>query len=119
MKKAFICALFALSAICVHSQGRSISLQKKITEPYITENSDTLAVGSIIQLLPCDGVEYRFVQLLNGYNEPVKPASSNVAMKKQPILFFKEQDGVTYAFTKYFCINIDAAIYAKEIRWIK
>ena len=33
--------------------------------------------------------------------------------------FFKSQDDVMYAFTEYFCINIEAALYAKEIRILK
>lgn len=36
-------------------------------------------------------------------------------MKKQEIKFFKEQDGTTYAFTKFFVVNIEAALMVKEV----
>ena len=105
-----------------YAQGRSISLAKKITTPYVTDDGDTISVKtSTIQLLDASGDnnQYRYVQLLNNANEPIQPATSKHAMKKQPVKFFKSQDDVMYAFTEYFCINIDAALYAKEIRILK
>lgn len=124
MKKSLF--LIVLCAMCacasVYAQGRSISLAKKITTPYVTDEGDTIAVKtSTIQLLDCSGDnnQYRYVQLLNGANEPIQPATSKAAMKKQPVKFFKTQDDVMYAFTEYFCINIEAALYAKEIRILK
>lgn len=112
-----LCAMCACAS--AYAQGRSISLAKKITTPYVTDDGDTLAVKTTtIQLLDCSGDnnQYRYVQLLNNANEPIQPATAKQAMKKQPIKFFKVQDDVTYAFTEYFCINIEAALYAKEIR---
>ena len=122
MKKSLF--LILLCAICAYaySQGRSISLAKKITTPYVTDEGDTIAVKtSTIQLLDCSGDnnQYRYVQLLNNANEPIQPATAKHAMKKQPVKFFKTQDDVMYAFTEYFCINIEAALYAKEIRILK
>jgi hypothetical protein len=38
---------------------------------------------------------------------------------KQPILFFKEKDGVIYAFTKYFVTNVEAALLSNEIEILK
>ena len=120
MNKLFTIALCLMCACaCAFAQGRSISLANKITTPYITDDGDTLCVKTTsIQILDCSGDnnQYRYVQLLNGANEPIQPATSKEAMKKQPIKFFKEQDGVVYAFTEYFCINIEAALYTKEIR---
>lgn len=124
MKKSLF--LIVLCAMCAcasaYAQGRSISLAKKITTPYVTDDGDTISVKtSTIQLLDASGDnnQYRYVQLLNNANEPIQPATSKHAMKKQPVKFFKSQDDVMYAFTEYFCINIDAALYAKEIRILK
>lgn len=123
MKKFFLSlALFSCSFVGAFSQGRSISLEKKITEPYITYDGDTLCVNKTsLQLLDCSGDnnQYKYVQLLNNFNEPISTATSKHAMKKQPIKFFKIQDDVVYAFTEYFCINVEAALYSKEIRIIK
>ena len=122
MKKSLFLILLCAICACAHSQGRSISLAKKITTPYVTDEGDTIAVKtSTIQLLDCSGDnnQYRYVQLLNNANEPIQPATAKHAMKKQPVKFFKTQDDVMYAFTEYFCINIEAALYAKEIRILK
>lgn len=122
-KSVFLIILCAMCACtCAYAQGRSISLSKKITTPYVTDNGDTINVKtSTIQLLDASGAnnEYRYVQVLNNANEPIQPATSKQAMKKQPVKFFKSQDDVMYAFTEYFCINIEAALYAKEIRILK
>ena len=124
MKKSLF--LIVLCAMCAcataYAQGRSISLAKKITTPYVTDDGDTISVKtSTIQLLDASGDnnQYKYVQLLNNANEPIQPATSKHAMKKQPVKFFKSQDDVMYAFTEYFCINIEAALYAKEIRILK
>lgn len=120
MKKLFAVVMCVMCAFTPSlAQGRSISLAKKITTPYITDEGDTLCVKTTsIQLLNASGDnnQYRYVQLLNNFNEPIQPATSKFAMKKQPIKFFKSQDDVMYAFTEYFCINIEAALYANEIR---
>lgn len=122
-KSVFLIILCAMCACtCAYAQGRSISLSKKITTPYVTDDGDTINVKtSTIQLLDASGAnnEYRYVQVLNNANEPIQPATSKQAMKKQPVKFFKSQDDVMYAFTEYFCINIEAALYAKEIRILK
>ena len=122
-KSVFLIILCAMCACtCAYAQGRSISLAKKIKTPYVTDDGDTINVKtSTIQLLDASGAnnEYRYVQLLNNANEPIQPATSKQAMKKQPVKFFKSQDDVMYAFTEYFCINIEAALYAKEIRILK
>lgn len=121
MKKIITTAIIALAALTAFGQGRSISKLPKITTPYITEAGDTLAVGTEVQLLDGTGDRntFRYVQLLNKFNEPIQPATSKAAMKKQPIVFFKEEDGVMYAFTDFFCINIEAALYKEEIRIIR
>lgn len=121
MKKIITTAVLALIALVAFGQGRSISKLPKITTPYITEAGDTLAVGMEIQLLDGTGDRntFRYVQLLNKFNEPIQPATSKAAMKKQPIVFFKEEDGVMYAFTDFFCINIEAALYKEEIRVVR
>lgn len=122
-KSVFLIVLCAMCACAsAYAQGRSISLAKKITTPYVTDEGDTIAVKtSTIQLLDCSGDnnQYRYVQVLNNANEPIQPATAKHAMKKQPVKFFKTQDDVMYAFTEYFCINIEAALYAKEIRILK
>ena len=121
MKKAIIIIvmLMAFSAVG-YAQGRSISKKPKITTPYITTDGDTLKVGLDVQLLEAAGDNncYKYVQLLNKFNEPIQPATTRVAFKKQPILFFKEEDGVMYAFTEFFSINIEGALYSKEIRTV-
>lgn len=121
MKKSIILIvmLMAFSAVG-YAQGRSISKKPKITTPYITADGDTLKVGLDVQLLEATGDNncYKYVQLLNKFNEPIQPATTRVAFKKQPILFFKEEDGVMYAFTEFFSINVEGALYSKEIRTV-
>lgn len=120
MRKLFLFPLF-LTFSLVFSQGKSISLKKKSTAPVELSSGVTLKVGDVLQIglgLNPDGT-YRFVQLLNNFNEPVQPADSRAAMVKQPVKFFKEADGVTYAFTKFFVINIEAALKSEEVKIVK
>ena len=107
-------------SLMAFAQGRSISLSKKSTAP-ITLNEQTVKVGDILHFHlggNPDG-SFRFVQDLNGMNEPIQPSGSRTAMMKQPIKFFKEKDGVVYAFTKYFVANIAAAVKTGEVEIIK
>ena len=53
--------------------------------------------------------------MLNSFNEPISRADSRSAMKRQKIKFFKEQDGTIYMFTKFYVINIEAALISKEL----
>lgn len=103
------------------SQGKGISWNKKITSPYITTKGDTLKVGMIIFIKEGTNLDgsFKYVQFLNGLNEPLAPADSRAAYKKQEIKFFKEQDGTSYIFTKFFCINTEAALNREEIAIIK
>lgn len=121
MKKLFLIVAFATLTITAFGQGRSISRRPKISTPYVTEDGETLKIGTTLQLLEPTGAgnSYKYVQLLNKFNEPIQPATSRASMKKQPILFFKTEDDVMYAFTEFFCINIEAALYSKEMRIIK
>lgn len=121
MKKILLIVAMATITLAAFGQGRSISKRPKIETPYVTEEGDTLKVGTKIQVLEATGDKncYKYVQLLNRFNEPIQPATTKVAMKKQDILFFKSEDDVMYLFTDFFCINIEAALYAKEIRILK
>lgn len=118
MKKYFISSIFLLISAAAFGQGRSISRAKKITTPYALAQGDTLHVGDTVQLTEGTGVngQFLYVQLVNGFNEPIKPAESRIAGQRQPILFFKEQDGVTYLFTKFFVANVEAAFHKGEIK---
>jgi hypothetical protein len=118
MKKYLLSISLLLFACAAFGQGRSISREKKILTPYVREQNDTLHVGDIIQLTEGTGIngQFLYVQLVNSFNEPVKPADSRAAAQRQPILFFKEQDGVTYLFTKFFAVNIEAAFNKGEIK---
>ena len=102
-------------------QGMNISMTKKSKEPVILSTGDTLKVKQTVfyKLGNNPDGSFRFVQMLNNFNEPIKPADSRVSMIKQPILFFKEKDGVIYAFTKYFVSNVEAALMSKEIEILK
>lgn len=119
MKK--IALLFSLlSCIFIFSQGRSISLKKKSTTPVFIEN-DSIKVGDVIFFkigTNLDG-SFKFSQDLNNFNEPIRQSGSKISMMKQPIKFFKEADGVVYGFTKYFVVNLGAAILSKEVEIIK
>ncbi|AQX08034.1 hypothetical protein [Elizabethkingia ursingii] len=108
-------------SILSFAQGRNISLSKKIKEPRVLSTGDTLKINQVVfyKLGNNPDGSFRFVQDLNGMNEPIRPSGSRASMMKQPILFFKEKDGVVYAFTKYFVTNIEAAIQTKEIEIIK
>ena len=114
--------LLLFFAICfvpgfIFAQGASISRKPKIKTPYVTESGVKLEVGQDLRLLMPKGDEnqFLFVMALNKFNEPIVPATAKMAYKKQPILFFKEEDGVTYAFTNFFSVNIEAALQVKEI----
>jgi len=117
MKKLLL-PILLLSSVAVFGQGRSISLKPKSKEPYILAQGDTLHVGDVIRLTEGAGLngQFLYVQLVNIGNEPIKPAESRNAGQRQPILFFKEQDGVTYFFTKYFVANTDAAFSKGEVQ---
>lgn len=119
MKKLLLLIAFGISFFAF-SQGKSISLTKKSEAP-VTLNEQEIKVGDIIhfQLGANPDGSFRFVQDLNGFNEPLKPSGSRTSMMKQPIKFFKEKDGVVYAFTKYFVANLEAAIKLKEVEIIK
>lgn len=98
------------------SQSNNIALAKKISDPVILSSGDTLKVDQVITIKmgSSPNGDFKYVRLLNSFNEPIKPADSRSAMKKQNIRFFKVQDGTTYVFTKFFVINIEAAIESKE-----
>lgn len=102
-------------------QGASISWNKRIEEPYITSTKDTIKVGDEIQLkegLNSDGT-FRYVQLLNNFNEPRWLANSRSAFQIEKVKFFKQQNGMFYLFTRYFCVNIEPALDKKEVVLIK
>ncbi|PKH68900.1 hypothetical protein CXF59_01080 [Flavobacterium sp. ALD4] len=115
MKKIILTLL--LIPVIGFSQGKSISLAKKSKEPYITIQGDTLKVD--MQILIKEGSnengKFKYVQVINNFNEPLYQADSRAAFKRQLIKFFKEQDGAYYLFTNYFCINIEAALSRNEI----
>lgn len=121
MKRFLLVVALATIALAAFGQGRSISKLPKIETPYVTDEGDTLKVGTTIQLLESTGANntFKYVQALNRFNEPIQPAPAKMAMKKQDILFFKSEDDVMYLFTEFFCVNIEAALYAKEIRILK
>lgn len=116
MKKILLMGAIGLSVFSF-AQGMNISWTKKSKEPVILSTGDTIKVNQVIQYklgTNHDG-SFKYVQMLNNFNEPIKPAESRFAMMKQPVMFFKEKDGVTYVFTKYFVSNLEAAILSKEI----
>lgn len=119
MKKLLL--LLVLVSSFAFSQGKSISFSKKIKEPYITIKGDTLKVGDNILIKEGSNEDgkFKYVQLLNGFNEPLYQADSRAAFQKQEIKFFKEQNGTYYIFTKFFCINIEAALNKNEFEKIK
>lgn len=119
MKKHLFTSVFFLFSIFSFSQGKSISLAKKSIEPVVI-NETLLKVGDVIyfQLGKNPDGSFQYVQDLNNFNEPLRPATSRTAMMKQPIKFFKEKDGVVYAFTKYFVVNLSAALLSGETKII-
>lgn len=118
MKKIALLLLFI--PLIGFSQGRSISFKKKLYTPYATMHGDTLKVDMDVLIKEGSNLDgtFKYVQLLNNFNEPLYPADTRSAFKKQPIKFFKEQDGSYYLFTKFYCINIEAAISKNEIEII-
>ncbi len=119
MKKLLLLATFLVAGFC-NAQGRSISLAKKTKDP-VTINNNTVKVGDVLyfQLGQNPDGSFRFVQDLNNFNEPVKQSGSRTSMMKQEIKFFKESDGVVYAFTKYFVANLIAALKVGEVEVIE
>ena len=119
MKKLFSLFLIGFTVFSF-AQGRSISLLKKITEPITISDSIKLSIDDEIKFSLGTNIDgsFKFVQMLNNFNEPIKPADSRASMMKQKIKFFKEQEGVYYVFTKYFVINIEAALMSKEVELI-
>lgn len=117
MKNAFTLLFALLLGHFAFSQGKNISIAKKSKTPYITLSSDTISVDQQLLISTGSNIDggFKYVQLLNNLNEPIRAAESRFAMKKQSVKFFKEQDGTTYAFTSLFVINIEAAIQAKEV----
>ncbi|MCW2463345.1 hypothetical protein [Elizabethkingia anophelis] len=119
MKKIYI-LLASMFVMFCYAQGASISWKKRLDTPVIL-NNDTIKVKDQIKVLIGSNIDgsFKFVQFINGMNEPIRSADSRASMKKQEIKFFKSADDVYYAFTKYFCINLEAAILSKEIELIK
>lgn len=103
------------------AQGRSISLKSKITTPYTTIDKKIVNVSDKIVVKEGSNPDgtFKYVQVLNGLNEPIYQADSKSAYKKQLVLFFKEQDETIYLFTKFYCINIEAALNNGEIEIVK
>ena len=103
------------------AQGGSISFVKKTKEPVVLNSNQEIKVGDLVNIglgSKEDG-GFKFVQFLNNFNEPSRNADSRISMTKQPIKFFKNQDGVLYVFTKFYVINIEAALKTKEVEFIK
>lgn len=117
MKKIILSFAVFFICISVNAQGASISLKKKIKQPVELSSGQVLKIGDEIRLLEGKNQDgsFRFVQLLNNFNEPIQLADSRAAYKIQEIKFFKEQDGSLYLFTKYFCVHIEPAIINEEI----
>lgn len=84
-------------------------------------SGDTLKIGTVVLFKEGSNADggFKYVQLLNGMNEPLFQADSRIAFQKQEIKFFKEQNGSYYLFTKFFCANIEAALNKNEIQVIK
>lgn len=118
MRRHLLTAALTICSIAAFGQGKSISREKKILLPYVSQKGDTLNVGDTVMLTEGTGTngQFLYIQLLNGFNEPIKPADSRLASQRQNILFFKEQDGVTYLFNKFFVANIEAAFNKGEIK---
>lgn len=110
--------LFCSFLFFVSAQTAKLSLKSKNKIDYcVTSAGDTIKVGDFIQYEEPNitGSTYRYVSFLNKINEPIKNADTRIAFKKEPILFFKEDDGVFYAFTKFTAINVEGAVRSKEI----
>lgn len=121
MKRMMLTGLIGLLAFHVLGQGKNISLAKKSITPIVTRSGDTIEVGDEIMLFEGSNEDgsFKYIQDLNSFNEPIQSTKSRMAFKKQKIKFFKEQDGTTYVFTKFFVINIEAALHKKEIEITK
>jgi len=121
MKKVVLVFIVLLVSVNLFAQGKNISWKKKSKQPYITYAGDTISIKQDILLLEgsSEDGDFKYVQVINNFNEPLRQATSRVAFQKQPVKFFKEQNGNYYAFTKYFCINIEAALRKSEIEIFK
>lgn len=117
MFRIILFSLFISIGSFAYSQNMSIDREPKMVEPYITSKSDTLAVGNIIHLKTGKGLDedFIYVKILNLDDTPIRLAQKKYASKKQYIKYFKEQDGVIYAFTDLFSINIEAGLIKGEI----
>lgn len=117
MKKVLLLIICAALALNASAQGRSISRVKKSTAPYVTDGGDTLRIGTPLKFgdNKGQGERYKFVQMLNKFEEPIQPATTRITGQRQPITYFKTQEGVTYAFTEYCCVNIEAALGNGEV----
>lgn len=121
MKKLSVSIMLMFVFLLSFGQGRNISFVKKSIEPYVTSTNDVIKVDDEIMIQEGstqDGT-FRYVQLLNNFNEPIRAAESRFAFKKQKVVFFKIQDGTTYLFTKFFVINIEAALNKNELKIIR
>lgn len=99
--------------------GMKASAQDENT--YVTMYGDTLKVGQTIQLMNTSGCtdSYKFVYLLNNMNNPLQPAKTNIVLRKEEIIKFKDYNGVIYAITKFMGFQPDMALLTKEIRVVK
>lgn len=113
--------LFLLFTTLSYAQGASISRIKKSKEPIVLSTKDTLKVDDTIRLMEGsipDGT-FKYVQVLNNFNEPMRLANFRNAFAQQKIKFFKAQDGLVYVFTNFYVINIEYALRNKEVELIK
>ena len=112
-----VLVLLLFISLNVFGQGKSISLVKKSKEPIELINGVTLKVDDEIKIKTGSNADgsFKFIQDLNNFNEPIQNSTSRIAFMKQPIKFFKNENGVNYVFTKFFVINIEAALQEKEV----
>ncbi|NDV70302.1 DUF4468 domain-containing protein [Dysgonomonas sp. 25] len=117
MLRIILSFLFISIGSLAYSQNMSIEREPKTTKPYITSKFDTLVVGNIIHLKKGQGLNGDFinVKVLNLNDAPVRLAEKKYTSKEQAVKYFKKQDGVIYAFTDLFCINIEAGLVKGEI----
>lgn len=117
MKKILFTIACVLCALIASAQGRNISRAKKIEATYITDDGDSIRIGTTLKFGDNKGSnnQYKYVQLLNKFEEPIQPATTRITGQKQPVKYFKMQDEVVYAFTEYCCINIEAALGNGEV----
>lgn len=96
--------------LCAFS-GNYLCAQKKIKSPIIFSTGDTINVNDVILVkkgtLP-DG-EYNFIKLTSGFNAPAKCEGY-----EQKIDYFKFSNGVHYAHTVGFVVDLEKAVNAHE-----